>query len=215
MEHELCRPCADQAHERVKPQTSLGRRRANCFDLIGTEANAHVNRRLFLLWSLLGLHGEEIYAYTPCVVKQTIMGRWNRRAEREAWTAHITGEKPKQNKFNVAPKEERGAFASNQERDLATNLRALEIAGQIRELKFQERIEVIPADPPHSAVVYVADFTYYDQEGVYHVLDAKGVKTAVYQVKKKALWHLKKIRIEEVCATQKKKRPAFLRRLPR
>ena len=125
------------------------------------------------------------------------MGRLNRKAERAAWTAHITGEKLERNKFHVAPKEERGGYASKHEMEVAANLRALERGGKIRNLKEQVRIEVIPADPPFPAVVYIADFTYDDDEG-WHCLDAKGVKTAVYQVKKKALWHLKKIRIEEV-----------------
>jgi hypothetical protein len=126
------------------------------------------------------------------------MARMNRTAERNAWTEFVTGETPKRNKFHVAPKEERGHYASKHEMDVATNLHALASAGQIYELREQNRIEVIPADPPFAAVVYIADFTYFDAEGVWHVLDAKGVKTAVYQVKKKLLWHTRHIQIEEV-----------------
>lgn len=127
------------------------------------------------------------------------MARMNRKAERAAWTAFVTGEeKPKTNKFRVAPKEERGHYASKHEMDTATNLHALASGGQILNLREQVRIEIIPADPPFGAVVYVADFVYDDLAGLQHVLDAKGVKTAVYQVKKKMLWHLKRIAIEEV-----------------
>lgn len=121
----------------------------------------------------------------------------NRKQEREAWTAFVTGETTAYNKFGVAPKEERGGYASRHEMDVATNLHALATAGKIHDLREQVRIEVIPADPPNPAAFYIADFTYSDPTG-YHVLDAKGVKTEVYILKKKALWHLKRIRIEEV-----------------
>lgn len=128
------------------------------------------------------------------------MARLSRKAEREAWTRHITGEAPTptRNKFHVAPKEERGKYASKHEMEVATNLAALAASGAIRDLQEQVRIEIIPADPPFTASVYIADFTYWDLEGAFHVLDAKGMKTSVYQLKKKLLWHVKKIAIEEV-----------------
>lgn len=128
------------------------------------------------------------------------MSRLTRKAERDAWTRHITGEvlQASRNKYHVAPKEERGKYASKHEMEVATNLAALASSGAIFDLREQVRIELIPADPPHSAAFYIADFSYFDAEGVYHVLDAKGVKTAIYMLKKKLLWHSKKIRIEEV-----------------
>lgn len=127
------------------------------------------------------------------------MPRMTRKAERAAWTERITGEKaPKKHKFNVADKEDRGGYASGHEMDVATNLHALATGGKILQLEEQVRIEVLPKNERFGAVTYIADFTYFDPEGRYHVLDAKGVKTAVYQVKKKMLWHFKKIAIEEV-----------------
>lgn len=128
------------------------------------------------------------------------MARLTRKAEREAWTRHIDGPAAPvaYNKFRVAPKEERGKYASKHEMDVATNLHALAASGAIFELEEQVRFELIPADPPYSAAVYVADFTYRDAQSILHVLDAKGMKTPVYQLKKKMLWHLKKIQIEEV-----------------
>jgi hypothetical protein len=126
------------------------------------------------------------------------MARMNRQAERNAWTEFVTGQKPQANKFHVAPKEDRGGYASKREMEVATKLHALASGRLINDLREQVRIELIPADPPFKAVVYIADFTYFDLDGKFHVLDAKGVKTAVYQVKKKLLWHTRRIQIEEV-----------------
>jgi hypothetical protein len=126
------------------------------------------------------------------------MGRLNFRSERAAWTAHIEGVEPKRNKYAVAPKDERGKYASLREMNVATNLHALAAGGKIFDLQEQVRIEVIPADPPNRAVFYVADFTYTDENEIHHILDAKGMKTREYQLKKKMLWHLKRIQIEEV-----------------
>jgi hypothetical protein len=127
------------------------------------------------------------------------MRTMTRRAERDAWTAHLTGEKPqKANKYRTAPKEERGGYASKHEMEVAAGLHALQRSGQIFNLQEQVRFELIPKNERFSATVYVSDFVYTDQAGAIHVLDAKGVKTAVYQLKKKLLWHVHKIAIEEV-----------------
>lgn len=126
------------------------------------------------------------------------MGRMNRKAERAAWTEFVTGEKAPTNKFNVAPKEERGKYASKAEADLAQKYDALARAGQILDLQEQVRIEILPGDGVEGGVAYIADFTFFDLDGIYHIIDCKGAKTQVYKLKKKLLWHLKKIRIEEV-----------------
>lgn len=47
------------------------------------------------------------------------------------------------------------------------------------------------------AITYVADFTYYDKAGKYHIVDTKGVKTDVYLLKKKMM-QFKGYDIEEV-----------------
>jgi hypothetical protein len=139
-----------------------------------------------------------------------------RQAERDAWTARITGEQPKKRgKYQNASKKDAGGYDSLHEMQLATNLHALAACSKILELKERPRFELIPADPPFTACVYIADFSYIDLEGKLHVLDAKGVKTQVYLLKKKLLWHIHKIRIEEVYeSSQKAPRRAFLYRLP-
>ena len=43
----------------------------------------------------------------------------------------------------------------------------------------------------------VADFMYRDAGGR-HVVDFKGVRTAVYKLKKRLMWHVHGINIEEV-----------------
>jgi hypothetical protein len=45
---------------------------------------------------------------------------------------------------------------------------------------------------------YVADFTYYDQEGNYIVEDSKGFRTPEYIIKRKMMLYLKGIRITEI-----------------
>lgn len=122
-----------------------------------------------------------------------------RQAEREAWTAHFTGEKSqKKNKYGTAPKEDRGGYASKHEMEVAAGLHALQRSGEIFNLQEQVRFELIPKNDRFRATVYVCDFAYNDKAGALHVLDAKGVKTAVYQLKKKLLWYVHQILIEEV-----------------
>ena len=48
------------------------------------------------------------------------------------------------------------------------------------------------------AITYIADFTYYDAEGKYHVIDVKGFRTEVYKIKKKLFEFKYNIEIEEI-----------------
>ena len=45
---------------------------------------------------------------------------------------------------------------------------------------------------------YLADFTYTDQQGKFHVEDVKGMRTAIYRLKKKLVEAAYSIEIEEV-----------------
>lgn len=69
-------------------------------------------------------------------------------------------------------------------------------AGEIRDLKRQEKFCLIPALPggngktAQRAVHYIADFVYWKPEGNHWrqvVEDVKGMKTDVYRLKKKLL----------------------------
>ena len=75
-------------------------------------------------------------------------------------------------------------------------LKILERAGVITELKRQVSFELIPKQKGERACTYVADFTYY-QDGEYIVEDAKGLKTDVYRIKKKLMLWVHNIRIKE------------------
>jgi len=93
-------------------------------------------------------------------------------------------------------------FDSEHERDIYAELKILERAGEISELKLQPAFELVPAvrrdgKPIQRAITYKADFSYM-QDGELKVLDAKGVKTDVYKLKKKLMLALLGIEIEEV-----------------
>lgn len=125
------------------------------------------------------------------------MGRMSRKAERAAWTAAVEGRDPEKAASSKYKNEKQGKYASIHECEVAGGLAALERAGKIHELREQVRFVLVEGDGIERAVTYIADFTYSDETG-FHVLDAKGFKTAVYRLKKRLMWLLLKIRIEEV-----------------
>ena len=55
-----------------------------------------------------------------------------RDSQREAWTRYFDGGESKVNKYHVAPKDERGKYASRHEAEVAAKLAALERAGKIK-----------------------------------------------------------------------------------
>ena len=98
-------------------------------------------------------------------------------------------------------------------------LRLLERAGQISNLRRQVPYELIPAqyEPSNEvykrgankgqpkrgkcieqAVTYIADFCY-EENGKTVVEDTKGVKTKDYIIKRKLMLYVHKIRIVEIC----------------
>ena len=122
-----------------------------------------------------------------------------RRGEREAWTAFVEGrDAARGNKFGIAPKDERGKYASKHESQVAQNLAALASRGLITDLQEQVRITLIPKNGKLRSIVYIADFQYRDPEGKLHTLDAKGFKTQVYRLKKTLAGHMLGLEIEEV-----------------
>ncbi len=122
-----------------------------------------------------------------------------RDPQREAWTAYFEGREPaKENKYHVAPKWERGPYASKHEGAVAGSLDALQRAGKISELREQVRIVLVPQNGKLRAIAYIADFVYKDADGFTHVCDAKGFKTPVYRLKKRLAALLLGLTIEEV-----------------
>ena len=122
-----------------------------------------------------------------------------RDSQRAAWTAYFEGsEAPKTNKYGVAPKWERGKYASKHEAAEAAKLAALASRGMITDLQEQVRIVLVPGDGKLRPIIYIADFTYKDADGFTHVCDAKGFKTAIYRLKKRLAALLLGLTIEEV-----------------
>lgn len=108
-------------------------------------------------------------------------------------------------------------FDSRKEARRYSELRLLEQAGEIKDLKLQVKFVLIPAQyetyeryskntgrrlkDGHRLVErecsYIADFVYIDKDGKYHVEDTKGVKTKDYIIKRKMMLSVHGIKIEE------------------
>ena len=94
-------------------------------------------------------------------------------------------------------------FDSKREANRYCELKVLEIAGAIKDLKLQVRYELYPKHVCEGAVIpashYIADFVYMDvRTGKTAVEDAKGVRTDVYKRKKKQMLQRYGIEIVEV-----------------
>ena len=106
-----------------------------------------------------------------------------------------------------------GGFHSQKEKDRAYELKLLERAGEIHDLKFQVPFELIETQREPSKIgprggvklgkvieescAYIADFTYFTKDGRYIVEDSKGVKTKEYIIKRKLMLKLYGVRVYE------------------
>lgn len=82
-----------------------------------------------------------------------------------------------------------GRFDSKREMKRWYELKLMEKAGVIKNLKRQVRYELIPKVGSQRPTYYYADFVYFDKDGNEIVEDVKGTKTEVYKLKKKLmLW---------------------------
>lgn len=88
-------------------------------------------------------------------------------------------------------------FDSRHEYNRWCELRLLERAGQITDLKRQVRFELVPKQEGERPVYYVADFVYI-RDGQKVVEDAKGFKTPDYIIKRKLMLYVHQIRVNEV-----------------
>lgn len=81
-------------------------------------------------------------------------------------------------------------FDSKKESMRYQELKLLERAGKIRDLKLQPEYELIPKfkknNKTYRKTIYKADFSYFDIESNKYITeDVKGFKTDVYKLKKK------------------------------
>ena len=93
-------------------------------------------------------------------------------------------------------------YASRKEAQRARELELLQQIGHIRRLKKQASFELIPPHGNERAITYRADFTYEgrDENGnwVQVVEDVKGVRTAVYKLKRRLMLWRHGISIQEI-----------------
>lgn len=105
-------------------------------------------------------------------------------------------------------------FDSKKEAKRYLDLKTMEAAGEIFNLKRQVKFKLLPAQREPDTVgirggkikgklierevAYIADFTYFTKDGFYVVEDTKGVKTPEYILKRKMLLYFFGIRIKEV-----------------
>lgn len=87
-----------------------------------------------------------------------------------------------------------GNYASAGEARRAAELRALQAAGHISELREQVRFEVIPKQEGERAAHYVADFVYVE-DGRQVVEDFKGYATPEFVLKRKLMLLVHGIRL--------------------
>ena len=93
-------------------------------------------------------------------------------------------------------------FSSIKERNYYIKLKMMQKNGKIKELKCQTPFVLIETfkleDKTYRQTKYIADFTYIDENGNYHVVDTKGFRTPEYKLKKKLMAWKYGIEIEEV-----------------
>lgn len=88
-------------------------------------------------------------------------------------------------------------FASRKEAQRYTELKLLERAGAISELRLQVPYELIPKHGRERAIKYIADFVY-NEDGQTIVEDVKGYRTDVYKLKRRLMYERYGIEIREV-----------------
>lgn len=104
------------------------------------------------------------------------------------------------NKFHA---QRSGGYASRKEHRRANELRLMQRAGLIANLREQVSYELIPAQRGADGKIveyacsYVADFVYTDEHGNTIVEDTKGVRTKEYIIKRKLMLHVHGISITE------------------
>lgn len=114
----------------------------------------------------------------------------------------IDSKQIKQSKYKNKHVEYHGIkFDSKKEGSYYLKLKTMEELGIIKDLKLQVKFELQPSFKFNGktirAINYIADFTYYDENNKYHIVDTKGVKTEIYKIKKKMMQY-KGYEIEEV-----------------
>lgn len=126
------------------------------------------------------------------------MGMINYPDGRKYTSTQTPPAKPKRSKYGAVKTEVNGiTFASKHEASRYKELRLLEQAGEITNLRLQVPYILFPEDEHGRALKYIADFVYNDDTGALVVEDAKGHPTDVYKIKRRLMAELKGIKIKE------------------
>lgn len=121
------------------------------------------------------------------------------RMTRDEYIGRYTA-KAGSNKYHA---QKSGGYASRKEHRRANELRLMQRAGLISDLREQVPYLLIPAQRSANgkllerACSYVADFVYTDKDGKTIVEDTKGIRTDVYRIKRKLMLHVHGIQITE------------------
>ena len=108
---------------------------------------------------------------------------------------------PPANKYHA---EKVGGHASKKEHKRAGQLKLMQMAGEISDLREQVSFELIPAQRDKAGRLlerscrYIADFVYRDKQGNPVVEDTKGFRTKEYKIKKKLMLQVHGIQIKEI-----------------
>ena len=117
---------------------------------------------------------------------------------RKYTSAQTPPTKPKKSKYGAVKTEVDGImFDSKHEASRYQELRLLEQAGEIANLRLQVPYILFPKNEHGRALKYIADFVYNDDTGALVVEDAKGHSTDVYKIKRRLMAELKGIKIKE------------------
>lgn len=102
------------------------------------------------------------------------------------------------NKYHAKPTTIDGIrFASKKEANRYMELKLMERAKAIQDLKTQVKYPIIPKSKYGPEIRYIADFTYYEN-GRLVVEDTKGFRTDVYKLKKRLMAEVHNIIIREL-----------------
>lgn len=88
-------------------------------------------------------------------------------------------------------------YASKAEARRAGELRLLQAAGEISDLREQVRYELIPNQDGERAVTYTADFVYLDRDGQLVVEDVKGYAARDWPIRRKLMLFRHGIKVRE------------------
>ncbi len=109
--------------------------------------------------------------------------------------------KPRGNKYGA---KRVGGHASKKEHKRAGELKLMQFAGEISNLREQVSYVLIPEQKDKEGNLlehscrYIADFVYNDKKGNLVVEDTKGFQTKEYKIKRKLMLYVHGIRIVEI-----------------